>query len=131
MHETVGARIESLAATKKLPKNAELARLIGVSYETLRRWRAGEAAPNRKRQDRIAELLGVAHEVFMHGSAGANAGEPLRSDEARLLRAYRTVLKEDKIDMLKSAEARAREIEELTMRIEADKHTKRQSRSAA
>lgn len=71
MEETVGARIERLAAAKGLPANAALAELFGVTYETLRKWRAGQTAPSRKRAAKISEKLGVEPEVFMHGVAQA------------------------------------------------------------
>lgn len=119
--ETVGARIERIAQEKQLPSGSQLAALFGVSYETLRKWREGGTSPNRNRQLRIAEVLGVAPEVFMHGVAGAQAGEPLKADEARLLRAYRQVLKADKAAVLKQLEDRAREIEELELRISSER----------
>lgn len=120
-YETVGQRIERLALEKQLPAGAKLAALFGVSYETLRKWRDGDTSPNRNRQLRIAEVLGVAPEVFMHGVAGSQAGEPLKPDEARLLRAYRQVLKADKAAALKQLEDRAREIEELELRISSER----------
>ena len=120
-YESIGARIERLAQEKQLPSGAKLAALFGVSYETLRKWRDGDTSPNRNRQQRIAEVLGVAPEVFMHGVAGGQAGEPLKPDEARLLRAYRQVLKADKAAVLKQLEGRAREIEELELRISAER----------
>jgi hypothetical protein len=39
-----------------------------VSYETLRKWREGATAPNRKAQLVIAEYLQVDPAVFMHGA---------------------------------------------------------------
>lgn len=119
--ETAGARIERIAQDKQLPSGAKLAALFGVSYETLRKWRDGDTSPNRNRQLRISEVLGVAPEVFMHGAAGGQAGEPLKPDEARLLRAYRQVLKADKAAALKELEDRAREIEELELRISSER----------
>lgn len=119
--ETVGARIERIAQEKQLPSGAKLAKLFGVTYETLRKWREGGTGPNRNRQVRVSEVLGVAPAVFMHGAAGAQAGEPLKADEARLLRAYRQVLKADKAAALKQLEDRAREIEELELRISSER----------
>lgn len=69
MGKTVGERIEAMAASKGLPQGAALAALFGVQYETLRKWRTGEAAPNRSRQQAIAAVLGVAPAAFMHGVA--------------------------------------------------------------
>lgn len=121
MDETVGDRIERLAAAKNLPSGQALAELFGVSYETLRKWKRNLVAPNRSRQQVISKALGVAPEVFMHGVAGPSAGEPLRADEARLLRAYRHLLKADQEEALKRMETRAREIEELELRIKRER----------
>lgn len=71
MSETVGQRIEAIALQKGLPQHARLAALIGVTYETLRKWREGASAPNRARQAVLVELLGVPAEVFMHGIQAA------------------------------------------------------------
>ena len=67
MHTTVGQRIEALAAEKGLPSGKALAALFGVSYETLRKWRSGDAAPNRSRQLVVAKVLGCKPEAFMFG----------------------------------------------------------------
>lgn len=67
--ETVGKRIEAIASGKGLPAGQPLAELFGVSYETLRKWRTGAAAPNRERQKKVAAVLGVQPEEFMHGAA--------------------------------------------------------------
>ncbi len=120
MVETIGHRIERLASQKKLPTGAALAKLFGVSYESFRKWKAGEAAPNRRRQEVIAAALGVDPAAFMFGADGAASGEPLQSDEARLLRAFRVVLTEDRSDFLRQLERRAREVSELEMRLRAD-----------
>lgn len=119
--ETAGARIERIAREKNLPSGLKLAALFGVSYETLRKWRDGETSPSRNRQQRVSEVLGVAPGVFMHGTDGGQAGEPLKPDEARLLRAYRQVLKADKAQALRQLETRAREIEELELRISSER----------
>lgn len=121
MSETVGVRIEKLASAKGLPTGEKLAALFGVQYETLRKWKSGGTSPNRNRQVTISEVLGVAPEVYMHGAAGAAAGEPLHADEARLLRAYRRILTGDKAKALKDLELRAREIEELELRVMAER----------
>ncbi len=136
--ETVGARIERIAHAKNLPGGAALAAMFGVTYETLRKWRDGTTSPNRARQNRIAEVMGVAPAVFMHGADGGQSGEPLLADEARLLRAYRRVLKADRAQVLQQLENRAREIEELEFRITSERagmpmveHRKRPSAGAS
>lgn len=65
VHTTVVQRIEALAAEQGLPSGKALAKRFGVSYETLRKWRSGDAAPNRSRQLIIAKELRVKPEVFM------------------------------------------------------------------
>ena len=70
MSETPGSRIERIAEEKGLPSGKALAKALGVTYETLRKWREGATAPNRTKQHRIAEYLGVAPAEFMHGVTG-------------------------------------------------------------
>lgn len=65
MGETIGARIERIAREKGLPAGAKLADELGVTYETLRKWRQGITAPNRTRATHIARVLGVPKDQFM------------------------------------------------------------------
>lgn len=68
--DTVGTRILRIAAAHsilRLQTRKELAATFGVTYETLRKWIAGEAAPSRKRAESIAARMGVRAETFMHG----------------------------------------------------------------
>lgn len=120
--ETVGDRIERLAKAKGLPVGGALANRLGVSYETLRRWKAGDTAPNRNRAVRIAEFLGCAPEAFMHGVTDA-AAEALPSDEARLVEAFRMLLRADKAELLTEIERRAHAVAELQERIRAEHAT--------
>ena len=65
--ETVGTRIEALAAKLDPPlANAALAEAVGVSYETLRKWRNGLIHPTANRQKHISKVLGVPPERYMH-----------------------------------------------------------------
>ena len=130
MSTTVGLRIEEIARSKGLPTGAALAAKLGVSYETLRRWRADGLAPNRARQRIIADYLGVDAAVFMFGSDGSTAGEPLTKDEARLLRAYRKLLTKDRAELLAQAERRAHEIDEIEARVRAEQHVRSKPRLA-
>jgi len=68
--ETVGERIIRIAAGRpELPRELKaLAELLGVEYETLRKWRAGAVAPNRRRAAVVADVLGVPIETVMHGT---------------------------------------------------------------
>jgi transcriptional regulator with XRE-family HTH domain len=63
-------RIERIAAAKGLLYGEKLAHALGVTYETLRKWREGLTAPNRTKQQKIAEYLGVPPAEFMHGIVG-------------------------------------------------------------
>lgn len=100
--ETVGQRIEKLAARQGLAPGAALAKEFGVSYETLRKWRAGEIAPNRARQERISAVLKVPPEQFMHGVMTAR---PLSDEEWRLVGLMRTLAPEDQKTLLRVADA--------------------------
>lgn len=114
MEDTVGNRIEALAAQKGLPGGKELAALFGVSYETLRRWRGGGIAPNRNRAARISEVLGVPEEVFMHGVVGTPQLDP---QQRRLLRAFGRVLAADKERFIGMIELRAQELSEIAQQM--------------
>ncbi len=122
MGDTVGIRIEALAKQKGLPQGAALAAHFGVSYETLRKWREGESAPNRSRQQLIAEKLGVAPEAFMFGSgAGGDGAARLSEKERSLLQAFRRVLKVDRERALSALEARAAEVDEIVRQVTAER----------
>lgn len=118
---TPGQRIKEIAAKKGLPWGKALAAQFGVSYETLRRWTDGTAAPNRRRQELISTVLGVSASEFMFGSASDPTAAAVNRNEARLLRAYRSVLSTDKDEFLKSLERRAREVEEIELRIKTER----------
>ena len=68
--DTVGVRIIRIAAAHPIlntQSRKDLAKTFGVSYETLRKWVSGQAAPSRKRAESIASRMGVRAETFMHG----------------------------------------------------------------
>lgn len=70
--ENPGTRIVAIAKQHPLYAGMtlkELASAFDVSYETLRKWTRGEAAPSRNRAVSLAKLLGVRPETFMHGVA--------------------------------------------------------------
>lgn len=67
MGDTVGQRIRRIAHAKGLGDGIELAKKLGVSYETLRKWTGGASAPNRARQKVVSDVLGVPAESFMYG----------------------------------------------------------------
>lgn len=52
----------------------ELAEKLGVSIATLRRWEAGETAPNGTRIMEIAALLGISPDGLISDSEGAENG---------------------------------------------------------
>lgn len=122
--ETVGGRLEASARDHGWTL-AEFAAKLGVSYETVRKWRAGKTAPNRGRQKQIADLLGKPAEWVMYGSASAPAATSskvrLSATEERLLFAYRQVLIHDQEEALASLEKRANEVAELTARITTER----------
>lgn len=103
MEETVGARIERIAKEKGLGKSAALAKSLGVSYETLRKWRAGEIVPNRNRQARIAAYLQVEIKDFLH--AKPPQAEPIDELAAWLLKLYNDLPLDRRMKLIHQAEA--------------------------
>ncbi len=66
--QTIGERLRDFAAGPPLHWNqTRLAKEIGVTPETLRKWITGEIAPNRSRVKRICEVLLVTPEWVAHG----------------------------------------------------------------
>lgn len=59
-----------MAHEQGLPSGKALAKILGVTYETLRAWTAEDAkiAPNRNRAIKIAEILKTTVEVVMYGA---------------------------------------------------------------
>lgn len=118
--DTIGNRIEAIGQRKLKKKGKALAAHLSISYETLRKWKAGTGSPSAPRQRVVSERLGEPIAAFMHGTA-ETGGEPLTDQEARLLAAFRLILKEDRAELLSKTERRAREVEELTIRVMQEK----------
>lgn len=76
MEESVGARIQRIAKEQGLPLGKSLAGALGVKYESLRLWTAGDTAPSRKRAKLIADYLKVSVEMVMYGSTEAATRSP-------------------------------------------------------
>lgn len=73
--ETIGSRIRS--ALTRLDKSPKwLADEVGVSYETVRKWLAGEIAPKRGRVADVSRALGMSEENLMFGSDRSQSGPP-------------------------------------------------------
>lgn len=68
--ETIHARIASLRKGKGLSMQG-LAKLVGVSYQTVQQWENGKSAPKRTRLERVASVLGVTPQELV---AGVSAG---------------------------------------------------------
>lgn len=79
------------------------------------------AAPNRARQERIATHLKMPASQFMFGDPNHKAKEPISAAEVRLIKAFRSVLSEDKAKFLADIERRAREVEEIELRVRTER----------
>lgn len=129
--DTIGKRIEAIAERKGLPIGSELAARLGVKYESLRKWRQGLAGPSRRRQEVISSVLGVPASEFMFGDPQHGAAAALTSQESRLLKSFRKLLADDKADTLQRAERRAREIEEIELRVRTERGAYQPPRGAS
>jgi len=127
MAGTVGSRIEAIALQKGLPSGKRLADLLGVSYETLRKWREDQAAPNRSRQAVIAERLGVAPEAFMFGAPQAPAERAYYTD--RFSAAARSLARQ--FDAVPDGDGKVRLLAQLEDLIRVASLPRRPSSSAA
>lgn len=104
MAETVGERLIRVAKTELGLNQTQLAQALGVSGETLRKWRTGEIAPNRARARMVAEQFGRSVAWVMHGD------EPHDNDpvlplqvhlhEPELISGYRLLDEKDRADVL-------------------------------
>lgn len=56
---TLGATILELRARNSIPSQAALARLVGVSEATVRRWEAGRQCPDAWEVNRLCAVLGA------------------------------------------------------------------------
>lgn len=118
--ETIGQRIEAIASECGLPSNSALAQHLGITYETLRKWRSGSSAPNRSRLKKISELLGVDPARLMFGierEAGAKPEDELSEEESRVLAAFRTLPTRERMDFLAQIEEKAAVVTELLIRL--------------
>lgn len=125
--ESVGDRLER-RARELFPEctTAEaVAARLGVSYETLRKWKSGETGPKRTRVEQLARDLKTTSEWITHGiddardepALAAQDQAPLNEEEVRLLDAFRKLLSEDRTNLLREVEAKARMIDELSERL--------------
>lgn len=73
--------LSELAGVEK----SELAELLGVSYEAVRLWFAGDFVPNGKNLARLATLFGVSLDYLMRG----DGKRPTKRAVKRAVRRYR------------------------------------------
>lgn len=104
MAESVGERLIRVAHDELQMNQSQLATAIGVSAETLRKWKTGEIAPNRTRARKIADLFGRSVSWVMHGDAADENDSilPLRVHwhEPELIAGYRLLDERDRTDLL-------------------------------
>jgi SOS-response transcriptional repressor LexA len=67
MTETIGARVVARAKSHLGLNATEFAARLGVAYETIRKWIAGETAPNRSRMTELAQILEVSERWLRFG----------------------------------------------------------------
>jgi transcriptional regulator with XRE-family HTH domain len=90
--ETIHARIASLRKGKGLSMQG-LAKLVGVSYQTVQQWENGKSAPKRTRLERVASVLGVSPQELVAGVSAARkiaSSHDSRLDEIPALFAWLT-----------------------------------------
>lgn len=116
---SVGERIEAIWKAKRaagLPALElvtdlkQLSAYLGVSYETLRKWKRNEASPSAPRQKKIAEKLQCTVADFMFEATPSVDDTSLSDEEMRLLRAFRSVLRADRAETVARLEKRAAEL---------------------
>ena len=74
---SLSANIRMLRKKSKLTQ-IELAEKLGVSIATLRRWEAGETAPNGTRIIELANILNAAPDEIVAGGEGHEITTPAR-----------------------------------------------------
>lgn len=72
--DTIHTRIRALREQKGLSMEG-LAKLVGVSWQTIQQWENGKMAPKRARLDAVAQSLGTTPESLLFGDAQSTAGE--------------------------------------------------------
>jgi len=90
--ETIHARIAALRKGKGLSMQG-LAKLVGVSYQTVQQWENGKSAPKRTRLERVASILGVTPQEIVAGVSTGRKNNPdydPRLDEIPALFAWLT-----------------------------------------
>jgi transcriptional regulator with XRE-family HTH domain len=65
--QNIHERIRMLRTSKDLSMEA-LARLVGVTWQTIQQWENGSTAPRRTRLQRVADTLGVTVERLLYGA---------------------------------------------------------------
>ena len=72
--QNIHERIHMLRVSKDLSMEA-LARLVGVTWQTIQQWENGSTAPRRTRLQKVADALGVTIERLLYGADLSHAVE--------------------------------------------------------
>ena len=72
--QNIHDRIRLLRTSKDLSMEA-LARLVGVTWQTIQQWENGSTAPRRTRLQKVADVLGVTIERLLYGADLSHAVE--------------------------------------------------------
>ena len=82
----------------------KVAKLAGIGQSTLSDWKKGRSAPKNEKLKKILDVLGVTMDAF----AGSNSTPDALSDnERKLLRLFRSMPSESRIELLSYAQFKA------------------------
>lgn len=105
--ETVGRWVQDIRHAKRQTQEA-FAEVLGVSRQTVAKWETGKAEPAFEHSDRLRKLAVEAGVPPFHGQA-SRPDEARGEDalEAKLLRIFRMLSREQQLEVMLSASERA------------------------
>jgi len=78
--QNIHERIRMLRTSKDLSMEG-LARLVGVTWQTIQQWENGSTAPRRTRLQRVADTLGVTVERLLYGADIAHSVDLVATEQ--------------------------------------------------
>ena len=103
----IGQRIQLLRRAAGLSQQA-FADMLGMSRSAVAFWETGRASNISEHISRIARVFGIGEEVFLNGQDNERTTFELTRDEGNIIRLYRSLSIEDRLQAIKRMETLAR-----------------------
>nr|WP_255673889.1 helix-turn-helix transcriptional regulator [Komagataeibacter sp. FNDCF1] len=103
----IGQRIQLLRRAAGLSQQA-FADMLGMSRSAIAFWETGRSSNISEHVSRIARVFGIGEEVFLNGQDNERTVFELTRDEGNIIRLYRSLSMENRVQAIKRMEMLAR-----------------------